>query len=553
MDFQFNFPPITEGFYKITNFPYWFKNATDEIYTKIEFAHIIYERENNFMVEKIQSYYYDEFNIEALMFLKIGDKFDGKLNGNSKRIKKKKNYQLGVLVDSYEKMDFKKVEDNQNPIFSVGSLGTRYYQIEKEYKDGSPITIIIPFVVIAQAFYLVNSLIIQNLFRADFEELTQIVTWETKKENDLIIGEISLKKHGTENIKSMAKSLAFFLFSKDNYLWNNLLKMQSHLYHKVLNNSAKNHYNFLIPIREKLHLTINGSYVNTQDKTFFLASKIINVKPEKDFDDLYDTDFIRFIDGYNTSSAESGTSAGSSGKRPKGTNKNKKSTITKDGVNPKLAENFIESGIDILSEIVKLSIYSKASSKSNSGRKSIFPPSTPYGTFDSKQPDPSSKSGGLSGGKKTPNTQKKKEIFHIIYSIIEKLKHHFYISEHITESKEIVVFKISFREKYAFLIDDDFHQRLQLIHQAGLKEILATDIDNLINLVKDNDYNWKKVKMNKESNGFIFSQPTNYNRSGTRVIKIGTKEDGSKEEEKVSDLCYLNILSKLETLFGHDQ
>lgn len=546
MEFQFNFPPITEGFYKITNFPYWFKNANDEIYTKIEFAHIIYEHENNFMVEKIQSYYYDDFNIEALMFLKIGDKFDGKLNGNSKRIKKKKNYKLSVLVDSYEKMDFQKVEDDQNPIFSAGSLGTRYYQIEKGYKEDSLITIIIPSVVIAQGFFLVNSLLIQNLFRADFQELTEIIKWETKKEEDLIIGEISLKKYGNENIKSMAKSLAFFLFSKDNYLWVNLLKMQSNLYHKVLNNSVKNNYNFLIPIREKLHLTINGSYINTPDKTFFLASEIIKVKPEKNFDNLYDTDFIRFIDYYNLSSSESGDS---SGKRSKATNKNKKSTITKDGVNPKLAENFIESGIDILSEIVKLSIESKVT-KPNSGEKPLFPPSTPYGSFDSKQPDPGSNSGGVSGGKKTPNRDKKIEIFHIIHSIVDKLKHHFKVSEHITKNNEIVIFKVSYKDKYAFLMDDDFHKRLQLVYQAELKEVSIIDIDNLINLAKDNDYNWKKVKTNKESNGLIFSNSTNYNRGGIRTVKKNKNDNEIQEQEQISDLCYHNILKKLQNIFA---
>ncbi|WP_185286180.1 hypothetical protein [Chryseobacterium indologenes] len=548
MNFQFSFPPITDGFYKITNFPYWFKNANDEIYTKIEFAHIIYERENNFMVEKIQSYHYDDFNIEALMFLKIGDKFDGKLNGNSKRIKKKKNYQLSVLVDSYEKMDFQKVEDDQNPIFSTGSLGTRYYQIEKEYKDGSPITIIIPSIVIAQAFFLVNSLIIQNLFRADFEELTEIVTWETQKEDDLIIGKISLKKHGTENIKSMAKSLAFFLFSKENYLWNNLLKMQSNLYHKVLNNSAKNIYNFLIPIREKLHLTINGSYINTPDKTFFLASEIIKVKPEKNFDNLYDTDLIRFIDYYNLSSSESGNSGDSSGKRSKATNKNKKSTITKDGVNPKLAENFIESGIDILSDIVKLCIESKAS-KSNSGGKPIFSPSTPYGSFDSKKPDPGSKSGEVSGGKKTPNRDKKSEIFHIIHSIADKLKYHFTINEHITENNEIIIFKVSYKDKYAFLMDDDFHKRIQLIYTADLSDFTVPQVNELLNVAKDNGYNWKKVRKSEKSAGFLFGQPTNYNRDGTRTVKKIKNDDDTDKMEKVSNLCYLNTLKKLNEIF----
>ncbi|WP_312991420.1 hypothetical protein [Chryseobacterium flavum] len=548
MDFDFSLPPITKGFYKITNFPYWFKNTNDEIYTKIEFAHIIYERENNFMVEKIQSYHDDKFNIEALMDLKIGDKFDIKLNGNSKRIKQKKKYQLGLWLDSYEKIRFQIVEDDQNPVFSAGSIGTRYYQIEKQYKDASPVTIIIPSVVIAQAFYLVNSLIIQNLFRADLNELKEIVNWETKKENDLVIGEISLKKHGTENIKSMAKSLAFFLFSKDNYLWNNLLKMQSNLYHKVLNNSQKNNYNFLIPIKEKLHLTINGNYINTPEKTFFLANEIVKVKSENNFDHLYETDYIRFIDYYNSSNTLAENSKDSTGKRSKKSNKNKKTTITKDGVNSELAENFIESGIDVLSDIVKLSIDTKAS-KSKSGGKPIIPNSTPYGTFDDKQPDPGSKSGGTSGGKKLSNTRKKSEIFHIIYSIVEKLKAHFTISEHITNNKEIVVFKVLFNGKYAFLIDDDFHQRLQLVYQAGLKDVSATDIDNLINLIKDNDYNWKKVKMNKESNGFIISKSTNYNRGGTRIVKTIINKDGNKEEEKISNLCYFNILSKLKDLF----
>lgn len=552
MEFQFNFPPITEGFYKITNFPYWFKNANDEIYTKIEFAHIIYEHENNFMVEKIQSYYYDDFNIEALMFLKIGDKFDGKLNGNSKRIKKKKNYKLSVLVDSYEKMDFQKVENDQNPIFSTGSLGTRYYQIEKEYKEGSLITIIIPSVVIAQAFFLVNSLIIQNLFRADFQELTEIIKWETQKEKDLIIGEVSLKKYGNENIKSMAKSLAFFLFSKDNYLWANLIKMQSNLYHKVLNNSAKNNYNFLIPIREKLHLTINGSYINTLEKTFFLASEIIKVKPEKNFDDLYDTDFIRFIDYYSTPSSEPGNPDDSSEKRSKAANKNKKSTITKDGVNPKLAENFIESGIDILSDIVKLCIASKAS-KSNSGGKPIFPPSTPYGSFDSKQPDPGSKSGEVSGGKKIPNRDKKSEIFHIIHSIVDKLKHHFTVNEHITKNNEIIIFKVSYKDKYAFLMDDDFHKRIQLIYIADLSDFTVPQVNELLDVAKDNGYNWKKVRKSEKSAGFLFGQPTNYNRGGTRTVKTVKNDDGTQNQEKISDLCYLNILKKLQSLFAVPQ
>ncbi|WP_241330088.1 hypothetical protein [Chryseobacterium arthrosphaerae] len=551
MDFQFDIAPGTEGVYKITNFPYWFKNANDEIYTKIELAHIIYERENNFMVEKIQSYHDDEFNIETLIDLKIGDKFDIKLDdGNKKRIKRiktKKKYQQTVWVDSYENMRFQKVEDDQNPIFSAGSLGTRYYQIEKEYKDGPPITIIIPSVVIAQAFYLVNSLIIKNLFRAGFEELTEIVKWETKNEDNLVIGEVSLKKHGTENIKSMAKSLAFFLFSKDNHLWNNLLKMQSNLYNKILNNSEKNNYNFLIPIKEKLHLTINGNYINTPEKTFFLANEIVKVKAKKDFDDLYETDYIRFIDYYNSSNTLSENPTDSTGKRSKKSNKNKKTTITKDGVNSKLAENFIESGIDILGDIVKLSIDTKAS-KSKSGGKPIILNNTPYGTFDDKQPDPGSKSGGTSGGKKTSNTRKKSEIFHIIYSIVEKLKAHFTISEHITNNKEIVVFKVLFNGKYALLIDDDFHKRLQLVYKAGLKDVSATDIDNLINLIKNNDYNWKKVKMNKESNGFIISKPTNYNPGGTRIIKTVINKDGNKEEEKISDLCYFNILSKLKGL-----
>ncbi|MDR2234686.1 MAG: hypothetical protein LBE92_01050 [Chryseobacterium sp.] len=556
MDFQFDIAPGTEGVYKITNFPYWFKNANDEIYTKIEFAHIIYERENNFMVEKIQSYHDDEFNIETLIDLKIGDKFDIKLDdGNKKRIKRiktKKKYQQTVWVDSYENMRFQKVEDDQNPIFSAGSLGTRYYQIEKEYKDGPPITIIIPSVVIAQAFYLVNSLIIKNLFRAGFEELTEIVKWETKNEDNLVIGEVSLKKHGTENIKSMAKSLAFFLFSKDNHLWNNLLKMQSNLYHKILNNSEKNNYNFLIPIKEKLHLTINGNYINTPKKTFFLANEIVKVKSENNFDDLYETDYIRFIDYYNSSNTLAENPKDSTGKRSKKSNKNKKTTITKDGVNSELAENFTESGIDVLSDIVKLSIDSKAS-KSKSGGKPIIPNSTPYGTFDDKQPDPGSKSGGTSGGKRTPNRNQKNVIFHIIYSIVDKLKHHFTVSEHITKNNEIIVFKVSYKDKYAFLMDDDFHQRIQLIYTADLNDVAVPQINELLNVAEDNGYNWKKVRTSEKSTGFLFAQPTNYNRGGTRIVKKIKNDDGTQNQEKISDLCYLNILNKIQSLFTYSQ
>ncbi|UKB78312.1 hypothetical protein [Chryseobacterium sp. MEBOG07] len=116
------------------------------------------------------------------MFLKIDDKFDDK----SKRIKKK-NYQLGVWFESYEKISFQTVKDNQSSVSSKESVGTKYYQIEVIFKKRTPITIIIPSVVIAQAFYFVNSLIIQNLFRADFEELTEMVKWEPKTKGGSVI------------------------------------------------------------------------------------------------------------------------------------------------------------------------------------------------------------------------------------------------------------------------------------------------------------------------------------------------------------------------------
>lgn len=546
MEFEFNFPLITEGYFKITNFPFWFKHSNNEIYTKIEFAHIIYEIENGFNVEKIQFYHYDEYNIECLMFLKLGDKFTVK----SKRLKKK-NYQLSVWLDSYDKTVFKTVENDHNPIFPIGSKGTKYYQIDTQFKNSSPISIIIPSVVIAQAFFLVNSLIIKSLFMANFDELKELVKWKIKKEGDISIGEVSLKKHGNAKIKSMAKSLAFFLFSKDDYLWKNLLKMQSYLYNKVITNQPKNNYVFLIPIKEKLNLKLNGNYINTDNQTFFLVNEIINVKSEKNFDQLYETDYVTFLDYYNPEENES-SSEGDRSKRSKRSSKNKKTTAKNGEVDPDIGENYIESGIDLLSEIVKISIDYKARVKSSSGGLPIYPKTSPYGTFNSRFTEPGSENGATSGGKiHTVNKPpEKREIFRIIYSIMEKLNSHFNISEYIVNNNDIAIFNVSNGNDHALLIDDDFHERIQLVYLVNLKKIESTQIENFIELVKNNKYNWEKLKkMNKDSTGLIIGQSTNYNYGGTRREKFSKKKDGTTEEVRVSDLCYLNVLKKLKNIF----
>ncbi len=154
---------------------------------------------------------------------------------------------------------------------------------------------------------------------------------------------------------------------------------------------------------------------------------------------------------------------------------------------------------------------------------------------------------------KTPNKDKKNEIFHIIYSIVNKLKHHYTVNEHITNNKEIVIFKVSYEDKYAFLMDDDFHQRIQLIYTADLRDFTVPQVNELLKVVKDNGYNWKKVRKSEKSAGFLFGQPTNYNRSGTRTVKTIKNDEGTQNQEKISDLCYLNILRKLQSLFAVPQ
>lgn len=551
MIFKFDLPPISEGYYKIVNFPYWFKNSNLEIYTEIEFEHIIVEYENGYPVEKTQYIDYDSVNIENLLLLKIGDRF----NFKGEKLKNKK-YLFSVSLESYQNCNFVTSQKNDLLFNSPKSIGTKYYAFEKRNKENKPINVIIPSIVIGQAFFLVNSLIIKNLFQADLTGLTDLVEWSKKEIDNLKIGEISLKKTGTAEVKSMAKALSFFLFSKDDYLMMNLTKMQANLYQKVISDSAKNLYNFIVPIKEKLELVITGSYKNVGDKTFFIASEIVEVKHENNFKDLYETDNIVFFDSSQSNKTSENPSVSNTGSFPiKRRKKKKSSTVTKEGVNDNLAESFIQSGNNLLSGIVNLSIVHKNSEKGN-GNPPLYPKDSQFGTFNRIIPDPNSNSGGLSGGKKEEDNNDKNDdyenSFLMIKSIVEKLKVRFRVMREEIDNKKIKIYKLINHSGYTAYLGSDCHSnRIQIFHKANLGEIDNIVLNNISKTVKDFSYNWKKIVDSKESSGILLAQSTNYNKGGTRLEEKEIKEDGTVFEKRVSDLCYRNVQKKLEAIFSY--
>jgi len=540
MEFKFNFPLIDEGYYKLVDFPYWFKHPNGEIYTKIKFAHIIREFEDGYYVEKVQSYHYEEFNVESLMFLRLGNIF----SKTSTKLKGR-NYQFNILLDCTDNSKFIKPKENLLP-FS----GSGYY--EGEFKKADPLKIvIIPSVVIAQTFFLLNSLIIKNMFRANFDEINNLINWETKIEGDLRIGEISLKKYSDDSVKSMAKSLAFFLFSKDDYLYKRLIRTQTHLYSKLLNTPFRNDYTFLVPIKGKLELTIKGYYQNYNGKTYFIANEIVKINDEENFESLYDVDNKRFIDyAYSLEPSKNESLGNKVRLRRKG--KNRKITVRDEDVNNQLMETFVESGKDILADITKLSIEIKKKKRSEAGLP-IDLDESPYGTFNRNFSDPNSDSGGILGGKENPDDNPeslKRQAFSMIYDVVNKLQPEFIISEYKTNNSKIAIFIVSdkFHHK-SILISDCYNKRIQIIRKVTLEEFKKEILNNFINLIDDCDYNWSKIKNSKSSDGILIEQPTNYNIDGTRIVKKGLNDDGTVINEKVSNLCYLNVLKKLRNLY----
>ncbi len=551
MNFTFNFPVIREGYYKILNFPYWFKNTNLEIYSRIEFAHIILKEEKDHKIEKIQFRHYENVNIESLIFLKIGDKY----RANGQKISGSK-YQLTVSLASYS--DIKPIISTKGDMLfnSTESMGTRYYSIEKKYPDKDPLTIIIPSIVIGQAFFLVNSILIKNLFRADFSEVTDLIGWKRKMKDDKIFGEISLKKQGTQEEKALAKDLSFFLFSKDDYLMTNLIKMQTSLYQKLISNAKeKFSYNFQIPIDERLGLVVKGDYQNVANKNFFVVSEIAGVKHHNNLKNLYDTDYIIFYENSTSQEGSENPSKGNGKGFPtKRKNKKKSTTVTDEGVNNNLAESYIESGNSLLSEIVNLTIVQKNLEK---GKENLprYQKNSPFGTFNKKIPDPTSSSGGISGGQKDNADNSNESSNEAHFSMISFLAKHFEKKYTVTkeniEDDNVRVYRITNPIKSCLYLGADcFNSRIQIFHNTDFGDFDNKEIKNLFSLIKKVNYSWKKMEAFKESSGIIFAQPTNYNQQGTRLKKKEKNKDGTINEIRESNLCCMNVSKKIESLLG---
>lgn len=556
MDFDFDFPEITEGYYKITNFPDALKSHDLEINTIIEFAHIIKQIEGDYKVEKVQSYHYRQHNIECLLFLFIGDKFDCK----SKRLKKNSN-SLKFIIPSYEDIAFESynhISDGFN--ISERSDGFKFYSFERRFGDRKPITIILPSIVIGQAFWLNNSLIIRNLFRNNFDEFNELISVKKTIENDRIIGNISLRKPVEEIVKSMVKSLSFFLFSKDDHLKKNLLKIQSNLYSQFLKNPERIDYNFTIPIKQELKIKIRGEYLNQGGKTYFITEEIIELDRGNNFSNLYIVDDVKFYDYIG----ESANTEKSKGTKYHNTRKNKETTAINENRNPDLAKNFVESGLDLLSQIVKLSIEYKATSKSKTG-EIIIKPTSEFGTFNTKTSDPSSNSAELIGSKRdadkveNKNSDPKAELFLLLREIVKKLQSKYSANEIIIDNDDLIIFDVSNNGYHVLLLDDMIHRRIQILYKVDLKTFDKNAIDNFVKLIVDSNYSWEKLKNeSKESVGIKLEgikstlkmgSSTNYNIAGKRTIKKTTLSKTTENKTAVEDLCYENIVKKLKTLF----
>lgn len=555
MNFDFDFPEISDGFYKIMSFSHALKSHELEINTAIEFAHIIKVGEGNSKTEKIQSYHYRQFNIECLIFLKMGDQF------NDKSVKLKKNSKsLKIKIPSYENIEFENYDHLIHGFnISERSNGFKFYLFKRQYGDRQPIKIILPSIVIGQAFWLNNSLIVRNLFRNSFDELNELISVKESVENDRVVGNILLKKPVDEAVKAMIQSMSFFLFSKNNFLKKKLKKTQSDLYLQFLRNPNKIDYNFTIPLKQELIIDISGRYFNKDNQTYFIAEEIIGLDPKNDFNDLYTVDEIRFYDyGKEATGIED---LNSNRKRIQNIRKNKNSTVTNEGKNPNLAKNFVESGIDLLSQIVKLSIDYKTSSNSKSG-KTITKPASEFGTFNTKIPDSLSNSSELIGSKKNvdnenKNSNKKAELFLLLREIIKKLQSKFSTEEVMIDNDDFIIFNVSKDGRNVLLVDDILHKRIQILYKVNLTNFDKTEIKNLVKLVVDNNYNWGKLKSDsKKSEGIKLDETmikigisTNYNIEGNRAVKNVQSIIGSQNIFNEADLCYQNIIKKLENLF----
>lgn len=536
-------PEKEKGHWKVIGFPYFHK-YNDEYYTKMEIAHEFYDTEkNNYTLREVTIV---DVPLKMLMDIKIDDHFDCK--NKTKTTKKGEPKYRSVFFDKKQHQlmafDYNRFKKFKTFHLSEKNNGNLYYEFPyntfEKQNDTRKRNVILPSIVVAQAFYFLDSTLIEMLFENNLRDILKfysnknIIEQENKK-----IGFFVYNNTDTSNpIKEQtAKSVANFLFSHNDFLLNELKMANSNHYYPLISNQ-KVQFNFPIPIRSTFKFKVYGEYYSSDDEVIFYVNEIFYVEKREN---PYEVDEIKTVPKIDRSSTD---------KRDEkeeiiGGNKTnfRKPSLQKPKISTDRTPNSKLGEID-LNQKASIFNFIKISSQKKEDQTSKYSPEstsvidqteiTSYNNAENNESDVTK-----ANNSQIQNKTSEQRLSYLL-NIMERIKSDPNLSYEIRSVKveEPSIYKI-FRiinssDENIYFIEDIYHDRIQVLSKETLKKLEKDYFFELLELHKVNLYSWDKLKKNnKKSYGALFHVSVN-------------KQLKDKEIKK----GYENILKRIKSAFN---
>ncbi|MGG5209232.1 hypothetical protein ACQWU4_09790 [Chryseobacterium sp. MIQD13] len=541
-------PSKNNGYWEIVNFPYALKGYQNQLLAKTEFIHKLYDKEKNKYVYGEAKYI--EVALSLLMEIRIGDIFS--CATKEIKIKEKRTERNfffdGRLEHNLKIFDYERFKKFDNFLFSETANGSFYYEFEYfvNENDGKKRHIIIPSVVIAQAFFFKDSTFIELLYENNLRGVAGKYNKDSiKTEEDKKIGVFKYDNSNTNIKYSTGKAIGEFLYSYDDSLFYELEKTNNIQYLSTINDSSKIHFNYQIPIHKALNLTLEGTYYTSVDEVIFLANHISNFEGYKGHKlKIFTVDRIEIAPLIDKRSTDK---------------RSEKEEIrinhTKHFRKPlrkfiKRNNNISDSKLGELDLKIKDAIFNliKISKLKKEDQKYKYTSETSSVTNQTEETS-HKKSDNLESGITKVNGSEydktnKETVFSYLTEVMKTIKqnHH--------QDIKIMILKDNFEGYEIYRICDiniennvyfieDFHDRIQIIHSEDLTKLKRMDFERIFILLKNKKYNWQKIKEDdKASDGIVFGTSINkYSRKETNSIKNGYQ----KIIKRINEIFCLSI------------
>lgn len=538
-------PSKDNGYWEIVYFPYSLKEYRNQLLVKVEFIHKFYDKEKSkYIYGEIESI---DVALPLLMEISIGDMFNcttKELKIREKRAERKFFFD-GRLEHHLKIFNYTRFKKFDSLLISETANGSFYYELEYSINrnDGRKRHIIIPAVVVAQAFFFKDTTFIELLYENKLRGVAKHYNKSSIRiENGKKIGVFKYDNSDdvNKNIKqSTGEAIGKFLFSNNDSLFHELEKVNNTQYLSSITAGSKIHFYYPIPIHKPLSLIIEGNYYTTSDEVIFLVHHISHVEGYKGHKlEIYTVDEIEIaplIDKRSTDKRNEKEEIKIN--HTKYFRKPTRRNIRRNNKTPNSKLGEIDLKIKkAIFDFIKITKLKKEDQKYKYSSETSSITDQTENTSHKKSHNLESETTKVNGSEENKEIvssylreiMKTIKLNHSRSIKIMTLKDHF-------EGYEIYRICDSDMEKNLYFIED-FHNRIQVLHSEDLTKLQSEVFKKIFTRLEKNNYNWQKIKENnKGSDGIVFETSLNkYSEKKIDCIKNG----------------YQKIIKRINEIFG---